>query len=398
MSASKKLFLLFFFGYSLILVLGLTFDWHYVWSHVGFNFTSDRQPFIDIRNVTNYSSFFELGLDPRIDSFTNSDGLSIPPFNYPSFWLLFSTMGNQHTIYIGVSFFILFAIGIYLSLKIKNNKDLMVYLLLLFSPVVALLIERGNNDQVAFFGVSVFCYFYRNKIVKLFAYYFAFMVKFFPLVIIASLTEKINLKSIKLGFLILLPVFIYILMTFPEVIDLGKATPVSSPHIGYGWKTYSLYLSNHINQSLLYSASLLSIIFIFIYFLNIKPKRTDKSFSDHELIMFKSGVLIYIATYIAGTSFDYRLVFLLFTIPTLLKVNNKASILSLVIIVFLFWSHQMVGLSVALIKYHISFKYLVAANMITKVMTHYTLILLLIYNYRAIFEPVFFKWKLNNIA
>ena len=396
MTASKYLVLFYFLGYSTILALGLALDWQYVWSHTGFNFTSLPYPFADIRNVTNYNSFFELGLDPRVDKFTNSDGQIIPPFNYPSFWLLFSKLSNQHTIYFGLSFFILFSIGIYLSLKIRHNKDLIVYSSLLFSPVMALLIERGNNDQVAFFYVAIFCYFSKNNIVKLSAYYLAFAVKFFPLVIIASLADQINSKSIKLGFLILLPVFIYSVVSFPEIIDLGKATPTSVPNIGYGWRTYGLILSEHFNQVLLQLGSLLSIFAVFLFFIMIKPERTGKCFSNHELIMFKSGILIYIATYLVGTSFDYRLVFLLFTIPTLLKLNSRAAIMSTLLIVFLFWSHQLVYFSLCLSKYHIVFKILGAAVLAIKVIAHYALILLLIYNYRTIFEPVFFKWTLKN--
>ncbi|MBM7038057.1 hypothetical protein [Vibrio ulleungensis] len=400
MSASIKLFLVFFIGYSLILVLGLIVDWHYVWSHTGFNFTSMTYPFGDIRNVTNYNSFIESGLDPRSDLFVNNEGQTIPPFNYPSFWLTFPILNidNKDTIYFGVSFFILFAIGTYLTLKIRNRIDFLVYLPLLFSPVVALLIERGNNDQVAFFFVSLFCYFNKNRIIQMIAYYFAFAVKFFPVVIIASLTEKVNLKSIKIGLLIFLPVSLYILTTYPEIIDLGKATPVSSSYYGYGWKTYSLTLSNHFNQNLLNLFSFISIAFLFLYFIRINPKKTYTNFSNHELIMFTSGLLIYIATYIIGTSYDYRLVFLLLTIPTLLKLNNKVSILSIIIIVFLFWSHQFVLASLNQIIHHNSFKYLAVATLITKVIAHYALILLLIYNYRTIFEPVFFKWKLNNMA
>ena len=50
MTFKNILFLSFLFFYGFVLILGLSFDWHYIWSHTGINFTSNTFPQVIIKN------------------------------------------------------------------------------------------------------------------------------------------------------------------------------------------------------------------------------------------------------------------------------------------------------------------------------------------------------------
>jgi hypothetical protein len=359
-------------------------------------------PFGDIRNVTNFNEFFALDLNPRVDHFINDEGHFIPPFNYPSIWTVFPYLGlsNVHTVYFGISFFILLSIGIYSSIKIESNSELLVYVLLLFSPVLSLIIERGNNDQVAFFLIVMFCcFFHKNKIISLIAYYLAFLTKFFPIVVIASLTERFSMKSFRLGFLLSLPIVIYITLTFPEVINLGKSTPISIVTMGYGWKTPISMFIKYTNENIIIGLSLFSLLLIVLFFFILKTPYIGEKISDLDkkyLMMFKSGMLIYIGTYFIGTSFDYRLIFLLLTIPLLLHLSTITSKITVAMIIFLFWSHQLILVALSLGQDYLLMKLLGETLLMLKVLAHYSLVLLLIYTYKSNFKILLFGRELNR--
>jgi hypothetical protein len=283
----------------------------------------------------------------------------------------------------------LLSLALYNSMKVSLKKDSIVYLLLLFSPTVSLLIERGNNDQVAFFLVVMFCVFHKNKVVYFSAYYLSFLTKFFPFVIIFSLTERYNIKALKLGVLIFLPIFLYILLTFPEIIDLGRATPVSSPNIGYGWKIPLKFLSNYINKNTLTIIALLSLLPVLTFFLVYKTNSTSNETTNLDkkyLLMFKAGMLIYVGTYFIGTSWDYRLVFLILTIPFLLNEKSTSSLTTIIIIIFLFWSHQFVN-AASYPETNSSFiRTIYILLTALKLIAHYILMFYLIYHYKSRFK------------
>jgi len=396
MITKYKVFFLFFLFYSVILFLGLNYEWKQIWSHTGINFTSNSYAFGDIRNVTNLLEFEKVGLNPSVDSFINGLGQNIPPFNYPAIWRIFSSFGvdNSSTKYFGITFFILFSVGVFFCIKINRRVDIYFYLLLLFSPVISLLIERGNNDQVVFFFIVLFCVFFsRNQTLSLIFYYASFLTKFFPIVLILTLYEKYEKRTIFKLIAILTPIFIYIIITFPEIYTLGSATPISSPRIGYGWKTYELILGKHLGTDIVNLFALISTILVVPFFFIIQSTKTTLYNSDDKyILMFKSGMIIYIATYFVGTSYDYRLVFLLLTVPFILKKLHSSVLYKIVAIsmVFLFWSHQIILTLLNLHNVNYIFVYISFAFLFLKSFLHYLLIYMYIYIYKKNFRINFF--------
>jgi hypothetical protein len=393
MTFKNILFLSFLFFYGFVLILGLSFDWHYIWSHTGINFTSNTFPFGDIQSIANYSEYKSLGLNPRTDMMVNDSGRIIPKFNYPLVWSYLSVLGikDQHTLFLGLLLFSLFSFGVFQSMRVDTKYQFILYLFLLISPVTALLIERGNNDQFVFFLVVVFCIFLnKNKFIAITTFYLAFLVKFFPAIIIFMFMEKINKQNFKTILYLLIPILIYFIFTFPEVIEISDATPISSPMVGYGWRTHAAVLGKYFGNDLVHWISLLAVLVMFVpsylYLRGLIITKKYLVFEDYQILMYKAGALIYVGTYIFGSSYDYRLIFLLLTLPFLFYQNIKLSKTIIILIVLLFWSHQLISFIFYLGSKYSSLKLVVDIFVIMKLTLHYLLAVILIFQLTIVFK------------
>ena len=268
MTFKTTLFVLFLFFYSFVLFMCLIFDWHPVWSHTGLNFTANTFPFGDIQSITNYLESKNSGLNPRTDNYVTDNGQIIPKFNYPLIWSYLSNIGlkGHHSFFFGTLLFTFFSFGVFKSLKVETINQFFVYLFLLVSPVTALLIERGNNDQLVFFLIVMFSIFLnKNNFLAIVTFYSAFLVKLFPAIIIFTFVNKNFRPNLKLITLLSLPIIFYIFFTFPEVIEIRNATPISSPMVGYGWLTHSSILGKYLNGDLVYVLSIFFVLLIFLF-------------------------------------------------------------------------------------------------------------------------------------
>ena len=106
--------------------------------------------------------------------------------------------------------------------------------------------------------------------------------------------------------------------------------------IAYGVKSFTksfYYLSLEydllINNKNYFFFKNFSIVLFFLYTLTLffigykkKVKEINKLTNQFELY-FLAGSSIYIGTFIIGSNFDYRLIFLIFTIPYILNLDNN---------------------------------------------------------------------------
>jgi hypothetical protein len=239
--------------------------------------------------------------------------------SYPRIWILISSffkLDINTNFILAISFFITIYFLIYLF-YIKKFKSYF-FLYFFFSGSSLLLIERGNSDIIIFILLTIL-FNINHNLVKYFLFIITSFLKLYPFfsILFFFKTEKF-LKII----ILVLFVFFYFLI-FKEDIILSIANTPKTGYLSYGsWVIYA-NLAKYFNINLHYFIisiliSLFSIFFYVIFFKKFFKKNIVKI--DNS---FYIGTGIFISTFLLSSNFDYRLVFLFFLIPTIIKIQNQ---------------------------------------------------------------------------
>ena len=297
-------------------------------------------PFFDLRVIASGAECIRLGYDVLI---VNPCDPLKRPMNYPRIWSVPASWGldQSHTVILGIMFGFLFFSLIFITIKRLNYIEALFYALILCSPSVMYAVERGNNDLIIFILLSLSLLIMKNKtaIWRYFSYIiimFAAILKLYPIfALITALKEKKrNFTVIILSLVIAFG--IYVVTSFESIILVGMATPKGIT-LAYGGKVifdsifneldryfYSFY-NSHIPQYFKGIKFLLFYLTIALFLLisYLLAKHTENLFQNNKLNInqieaFRIGSSIYIGTFLIGNNWDYRLIFLLFTIPQIL--------------------------------------------------------------------------------
>jgi len=297
-------------------------------------------PFADLRVITSGAECIRLGYDVLV---ANPCDPWKRPMNYPRIWSVPASWGldQSHTVILGILFGLLFFSLVFVTIKRLNYIEALFYALILCSPSAMLAIERCNNDLIIFILLSLSLLIMKNKtaIWRYFSYIiimFAAILKLYPIfALITALKEK--KRNFTVIFLSIFIAFgIYVVTTFESIILISKATPRSTI-LSYGGRVifdvifkeldryfYSFY-NSHIPQYFNIIKLLLFYLTIALFLLisYLLAKHTENLFQNNKLNInqieaFRIGSSIYIGTFLIGNNWDYRLIFLLFTIPQIL--------------------------------------------------------------------------------
>lgn len=283
--------------------------------------------FADFRTIAGGAYSQSLGYNPQIYNPGDPWGR---PMNYPRIWEILYVFGlsQQHTIFFGVGFIILFfcSFMFFLSPNIDKTTSLALFGVI-FSPAILLGLERGNTDLFIFFVLSVGIYFYqREKIFwKCFAVVmmlFGFILKLFPIFGFTLFLRSKRSFRTKLAFFVIFVLVLYAVTNRYELLLIRRATPMNT-ELSYGFpilwmKFYSaIPLLGKLMKAFSY-------LIIFLVFGLVVKSMHQINLSPNEgrylkcLDAFRLGSGIYIGTFLIGTNSIYRLVFLLFVIPQLI--------------------------------------------------------------------------------
>jgi len=303
--------------------------------------------------------------------------------SYPSSWSLLTWLGlgQRDTIFLGVLFALIFYVITLMIIGRLNYQEAIVYALILCSPPVMLLVERGNVDIVIYSWLGVGLMIIKNSralIFRLCAYLLIFfwgVIKLFPIFGLAVIIkEKRNI------FLFLAAIFAaafitYFIASIEEMKTISQAFDVESVWFRFGHqalflkvKTFLLNLSlstggeTDIKKTLRYmmyiimslltllvlTRVLLSKFKIFKEWLSSDFVSADsgKSLDKSQYIdYFRLAAGIYLGNYLViGLVMDYKLTFLIFALPQILdwiKQENQLSLsssMALVAIVVTFYA------------------------------------------------------------
>lgn len=265
----------------------------------------------------------------------SSNEISGRPMNYPDIWVyifnFLKIFGNP------VYLFGIFQIIIYLIFSkiilIKNKSFNYLYFLVLFSPVMILMLERGNNDLSIFF-ILFLSIISRNYLSGLLLG-LAISLKIFPIVLLPAfiILNKVNKKFI-LGFLVTVPLIIWALFNIKT--SIANTDVVASFGASFGIYSLSMFLIKFLHDMFLINLSkeyvfFINLIFIFLFMiLSILFNHFFKKDLIHILdilkknkkdfvlfILFSTQVIL---VFFAFSNYAYRIIFLL--MPLLIFIKN----------------------------------------------------------------------------
>ena len=212
----------------------------------------------------------------------------------------------------------------------KTNQSKFFLIIFFFSTTNFILIERFSTDLIIFLVVCTLI-FLKSNLMKLFLVFIGTLLKFYPIFLISIFVENKKMLFISALCLFLFLYFFY----FDQIISTSENLIEMALFTAYGSRTmlkafyhlsenYDLFL-NATNINLFRN---LIIILFFLYgsalcLLSYKYSNQNslRNLSYNEKI-FLIGSSVYLGTFILGANADYRLIFLIFTIPYILEINS----------------------------------------------------------------------------
>lgn len=351
-------------GYFGLLYLANFFvPYHKFWRKLGV--PAAENPFIDLAAVL---GAFDCDRLTGEVSLTNNSCFN--QISYPSSWSLLTWLGleQRDTIFLGVLFALIFYVITLMIIGRLNYQEAIVYALILCSPPVMLLVERGNVDIVIYSWLGVGLMIIKNSralIFRLCAYLLIFfwgVIKLFPIFGLGVIIkEKRNI------FLFLSAIFAAAFITY-FLASIGEMKTISSIHddrgfgIRFGYKAlffkvksflsnlslftigetdikktlrYMMYIIMSLLTLLILTRVLLSKFKNFQEWLSSDFVSTDsgKSLDKSQYIdYFRLAAGIYLGNFLViGLVVNYKLTFLIFALPQILdwiKQENQLSLSS----------------------------------------------------------------------
>ncbi len=266
--------------------------------------------------------------------------------SHPKIWIyLFDFLNLDKVSFFNSSVFILLFFYFFFLLdylkKFQKSSHKFFFFLLFFSTTNFILIERLSTDIIIFL-ITYMLIISNKKIIQIILIYLGFFLKYFPIFLCSIfLQNKKILFSFILSFIFL--VIIFYLKNFDKINN--NIVEMALP-IAYGSRTMlkaAYYLSEEYNLFLnkdnlfffrylvVVSFAIYSLCLILIGYYKSNKINLDTGF-DKDFII---GASIFVGTYIIGSNADYRLIFLLFTIPLILNLKNRTIQISLLLSIFL---------------------------------------------------------------
>jgi hypothetical protein len=279
--------------------------------------------FVDAYAISGASVSLAQGADPLVH---NPGDVRQRPMNYPRPWLLLAHAGlaPEHTGWLVGAFLLVFTLGLLALRPLVSSAAAGGLLALgLFSPVVWLAVERGNNELFVFGLVawSAVAAGRRPGLASL-GLLAATLAKLFPVFALFGLLLG-GPRARRCAWLALAAIGGWLAVTFA---DLGRirAGTFHWNRIGYGIDQAATTLAkNGLSLPLLLTAAISAAGLVLLVggWLRTRARllapRERSEPATAGVVPFAMGAAIYLGTFCTGSSFDYRLLFLLLTVPQL---------------------------------------------------------------------------------
>lgn len=260
-------------------------------------------------------------------------------YNYPRIWLSlfrFFDIGQTSDNFLGLLYILVFAIAISRLALGRSFRELLVLAILLISPPVLLLLERGNSDLLVF-AMVVFAVVEIRENRKLpegmrlygmlIVFFVLGMLKFYPFMLVLLLmAESLNIRRkilIFAGFTGLALLYLY--LNREDVMYILANTPAPL-HTAYGRNIYTQVLKDHQAREFFSLISVVTVLlsaFFWSFFGLVEFRRERAVLSGISYKLFIAGAGLYTTTFLIGNNFIYRLVHLLLCLPFLMELKRN---------------------------------------------------------------------------
>ena len=290
-------------------------------------------PFSDFKALNIFLEYKENGFDPYQKNPNSHPIHSV--LIYPSVWLHifdFLNLKNELNLKISILFVLFTYFYVLIDFVSRINNKLFKYFIIIFffSTSNFLLIERLNIEIIVFCLVY-FALINKYFFIQLIFYTLSLILKIFPIFSIFMFIEKKRIFLIVLIFSIA-----YILLMRNEIVLIKNNVIEYALIFAYGVLSiskaiyfYSIKFNFFINDNnyfifknlmILAVSSIATIIVLSNFRFNVKKKIEQIS---NEEKMFLSGAGVYIGTFLTSANIDYRLIFLLLTLPYILNTERN---------------------------------------------------------------------------
>ncbi len=279
-------------------------------------------PFADLRTITGGAESHAMGYDPMVQNPGDPWGR---PMNYPRVWQLLFILGidQDHTVLAGVLFAGLFFAGVLLAAVQVDIPTAGAISALIFSPAILLALERGNNDLLVFFllALSIFVG-QRSGFFFLPGVLLSSVLKLFPIFGIAFFLKE---KGRRFAILILSAVAVFALYAGISLADIKRISAVTEKGVLNSYGINVLWRGLGEPRVLFASYLVVTLIFLGAVFWRSRSGQNPPPSDQRQMDAFRVGAGIYLGTFMTGDNWDYRLMFLLFTVPLLVRYARSGA-------------------------------------------------------------------------
>ncbi len=308
--------------------------------------------FADLRAITGAADSIAEGLDPLRENPGDPWGR---PLNYPRVWLIGAKLGltSAATPLLAALVWLAGAWGMaVLAREARSRIAAFVFALAVLSPVSWFALERANTDLVMFGLLAAAALFVARRptlgagIVGL-----AALLKLYPIFALTALFGGERPKALRLAAVVGAGFCFYAWSTRDDL-ALIAANTQHWPPISYGIEIAPRWLAQNLGQNvgfargLFLAAAYLAAAAVLAASARLRGRvRIEDRESARSSAAFRVGASVYVGSFLLGSNFDYRLLFLLFTLPRLSAwasveepVLRRAARATLGILLLLLWS------------------------------------------------------------
>ena len=277
-------------------------------------------PWYDARTVSSASIALERGLDPLIENPADPEGRVV---NYPRVWLALAACGlrPEHTWVLAWAFVLAFLGALPTLLPLARTRGAAAALLIgLAAPTTWLALERANSDLAMFAMCALAALFAaRRPVAASLLIACATLLKLFPIAAGASLCRSDRARTLRFAAPLLLLFAIYVVATFGDILLMHGHAP-RAEWLAYGIDTLPMLAEKNVGLPLALGVGLgfaaLALAATAGYRTRMRC-RVGAAGSPHTRAAFRIGASVYVATFLIGQNFDYRLMFLMLALPQL---------------------------------------------------------------------------------
>jgi len=328
-----------------------------LWPYLGV--PSGRSLFMDARNVTAAWESERLGYDPLYESPRDPWHR---PLMYLRPWLLLGVLGldQSHTVVLSTMLIAAMFVSFALLIGRVTAGTGIVLAFAVCSPAVMLAVERANMDIALFSIVTVAILLWRvvpgpARVASPILILVAATAKIYPVFALPAFVVSNSRISARAALLCLAAFGVYVVYSLRDIAHVAEIA-TQGEQFSYGARILPAHVYHQfaiarwsgpaaLKQAIaIVPLALIAAAIVIRAQRHLSPRSRQSTVSSAPLVGLHVGALIYLGTFAAANNFDYRLVFLLLTLPQLVewacmpahRLSRLASA-TLVAIVVLLW-------------------------------------------------------------